>query len=157
MFNYRHYRAIGNFYCPHCGLKSKTGDFIGTKLDFDKREMLVKEKDGEFKYPLVSDTIFNAFNIMAIITLFRTIGYSPEVIAEHIKHIKLPENRVACEDLGKIKCIHSPQRDRMFLLHLPYLSISQKSHRRKSLSFCLMSITEMTLILRQSLGYMKPI
>ena len=103
MFNYRHYRAIGNFYCPHCGLKSKTGDFIGTKLDFDKREMLVKEKDGEFKYPLVSDTIFNAFNIMAIITLFRTIGYSPEVIAEHIKHIKLPENRVACEDLGKIK------------------------------------------------------
>lgn len=103
VFNYRHYRAIGNFYCPHCGLKSKTGDFIGTKLDFDKREMLVKEKDGEFKYPLVSDTIFNAFNIMAIITLFRTIGYSPEVIAEHIKHIKLPENRVACEDLGKIK------------------------------------------------------
>lgn len=84
-------------------MKSKTGDFIGTKLDFDKREMLVKEKDGEFKYPLVSDTIFNAFNIMAIITLFRTIGYSPEVIAEHIKHIKLPENRVACEDLGKIK------------------------------------------------------
>ena len=35
---------------------------------------------------LLSDTIFNAFNIMAIITLFRTIGYSPEVIAEHIKH-----------------------------------------------------------------------
>lgn len=103
-FLYRHYRDIGKFRCPKCGLTSKEPKYIGNAIDFNEKKICVSEAGKkENCYPLVSDTIFNAFNIVAIITLFRELGLSSKKIAEDIGKIKIPESRMTSEECNGIK------------------------------------------------------
>lgn len=103
-FLYKHYRDIGKFKCPKCGLASKKPKYIGTAIDYGERTICVSEAgQRESCYPLVSDTIFNAFNIVAIIALFRELGLSSKKLAENIGRIKIPESRMAFEECGGIK------------------------------------------------------
>ncbi len=103
-FIYKHYRDIGSFRCPKCGLASKKSKYIGTTIDYDAKKIYVSEDGGNgTDYPLVSDTIFNAFNVVAIITLFRELGLSQKKIAADLGKVKIPESRMTVEECGGIK------------------------------------------------------
>lgn len=104
VFEYKHYRDIGRFSCPKCGLASKKSKYVGSKLDYDKRTITITEAGQNVnEYPLVSDTIFNAFNIVAIVTLFRELGLSSKKLANDISKIKIPESRMTVEEYNGIK------------------------------------------------------
>ena len=102
-YRYRNYRHIGQFFCPDCGLKSPKPDYLCT--GYDSHTMSVKEEDGEYEYPTVSDTIYNIYNQTAIIAYFRQMGYKPEKIAEMFKDIKLPEIREEILEVNGIEII----------------------------------------------------
>ncbi len=103
VYEYCNYRHIGRFYCPDCGLRSPEPDYLCTGYDSEK--MTVKEKDGEYQYPTISDTIYNIYNQTAIIAYFREMGYAPEKIGELLKDIKLPQIREEIHEVGDIKVI----------------------------------------------------
>lgn len=84
-YNYRLYRHLGDYYCPKCSFKTPKMDFYADKIDLKNRSIVIKENKKETKYPLISDTIHNAFNVLAVITLLRTIGIEKESIKEFLK------------------------------------------------------------------------
>ena len=103
IYEYRNYRHIGRFHCPDCGLRSPDPDYLCT--GYDDKKMSVKEKDGEYEYPIISDTIYNIYNQTAIIAYFRQMGYSPLQIAELLKGIKLPQIREEIHEVDGIRII----------------------------------------------------
>lgn len=102
-YKFINYRHIGQFCCPDCGLSSPEPDYLCT--GYDENAMKVKEKDGEYAYPTISDTIYNIYNETAIIAYFRTMGYKPEKISELLKDIKLPKIREEILEADGIKII----------------------------------------------------
>ncbi len=100
-FTLRHYRDIGTFRCPGCGLSSKPRDYVALKLNTAARRLTVEDKGGEVSdYPMLSDTVFNAYNTVMVIALFREMGYSRERIAELLGKIKITETRFTLERAG---------------------------------------------------------
>lgn len=102
-YNYKHYGHFGDFYCPECGLKTPDCDYFATGIDLVNRTMTVREGEKEYKYPIVSDTLFNAFNVLSIIALFRQMGYAPQKVAEHLSNSIIPVSRESCTEVNGIK------------------------------------------------------
>lgn len=103
VFAYRHYRDIGVFSCPSCSLHSHTPDYLGDSLDFSARAMEVREPGGEIRrYPLLSGTVFNAFNVLAAVALLRDFGLSPAFLSQTLSDIRLPSSRSYAETCGGI-------------------------------------------------------
>ena len=104
-YKYINYRHIGRFVCNDCGLHSPDIDYLCTAIN--ENTITVKEKDGEYEYPIISKTIYNVYNQTAIIAYFRFMGYTPEKIKELLKDIKLPSIR---EDIYKVNDIEVIRR-----------------------------------------------
>jgi len=102
-YHYRNYRHIGNFTCPRCGLKSPEKDYLCTRIDEDS--ITVKDKEGSFQYPLISDTIYNIYNEVAIIAYFRELNYTPKEVSSMLSKIKLPDIREERVTVGNIEVI----------------------------------------------------
>lgn len=99
---YQHYRHIGKFVCPKCGLRSIEADFVGFDLDIKNKFMKIKYDDVLLKVPLISDSIFNAYNIMAVYAFANVFGLEDDVIVEHFESLKVPvvrENRSKVKDI----------------------------------------------------------
>lgn len=90
---YQHYRHIGKFICPKCGFKSKEADFIGSNIDYDNKTMNIRNKDKTILCPIVSDSIFNAYNVMAVYTFAKFYGLDDNKIIEDFKKIHVPKLR----------------------------------------------------------------
>ena len=103
VYKYRNYRHIGSFECLECGLKSPDKDYLCTDVTSDS--IKVKEKDGSYVYPLISDTIYNIYNETAIIAYFREMGYEHETIRELLKDIHLPDIREEQLNINGIEVI----------------------------------------------------
>lgn len=92
-YEYRHYLHIGKVKCSKCGFKSIEANLKGNIPDLEKGLIEINEKKDKYTYPLLSKSIFNAFNTMAIITLFRSMKYNKEKISNLIKKVKIPLSR----------------------------------------------------------------
>lgn len=91
-FIYKNYSNIGKFECPDCGLKSPEADYLGVELADD--HICIREPDGKiYRYPTISSDVYNGYNIVEAVALFRTLGIAPEKIAEAIGKVKLPSIR----------------------------------------------------------------
>ena len=91
VYKYKNYRHFGEFYCPKCGYKSPERDYFVEEIRDDS--VIISEKDGKNEYPVFSSALFNIYNLASVVSLFRTMGYTPEKTAELLKKAKLPENR----------------------------------------------------------------
>lgn len=103
VYHYRNYRHIGDFECPHCGLKSPNRDYFVEAAD--DTQITMREPEGTFNYPILSPAVHNIYNLAAVIALFRDMGLSPEKLAEGLKKAKLPVSRESHEVVGGIELI----------------------------------------------------
>ena len=93
IYNYIRYHHIGNYYCPNCHKKSKEADYLITKIDYDKQNIKVKFKDKEDEYPIINDSIFNIYNLLAATTLMRELDYKPKEITNLLNSNKIVASR----------------------------------------------------------------
>ena len=100
-YEYRNYRHIGRFVCPHCGLKSPKPDYLCTNIN--NNTLTVKENNDEYNYPLISNAIYQVYNQVAIIAYFRHMGYKPELISTLFTKVKLPQIREEMVSINDIK------------------------------------------------------
>ena len=91
VYQYKTYRHLGQFECPVCEYRSPDRDYFVREINEDS--FAVKEKDGEYRYPALSGSLFNIYNITGVISLFRQLGYAPDEVSNLLKQAKLPENR----------------------------------------------------------------
>ncbi|MCQ2547546.1 MAG: MurT ligase domain-containing protein [Clostridia bacterium] len=95
-YNYRQYRHIGDYYCADCDFKTKDAKFYATKVDLKARTMDILEDGETTTYPLISETIFNAFNVLSAAAALRTMGYEKASLAEFFERQKVTEIRETC-------------------------------------------------------------
>ncbi len=104
-YNYVRYHHIGNAYCPNCDFKSPEADYLVKEINYDKNYMIVKNKEKEIKYSLISDSIFNLYNEICAITLLSEIGIEQDEIQKQIENIKIVESRYQKENINGINMV----------------------------------------------------
>ena len=136
-FNYRIYRHIGSFYCPDCGWHMPESDFYAKAVDFEKRVMTVTEKGRDTDYPLISGSIFNAFNVLSVIALFRALGYSEKTLIDFLstqRITRIREDVVRYNDIDYYTYSAKGQNSSAVSTVFEYLV---KEPSKKVLVFCL--------------------
>ncbi|MBR2673969.1 MAG: DUF1727 domain-containing protein [Mogibacterium sp.] len=86
-YEFRHYRHVGRYKCPKCGLTNPESKYIWEGTDEGKLVL-----NGE-KYHIISNDIFNLYNEIMIIGLFLEMGFEPAKIDELLKSVHIPESR----------------------------------------------------------------
>ncbi len=105
MHKYLRYHHIGSSYCPACGFSSPELDYIADEVDFENCTMHIKESGGSESYRLPVNSVFNIYNVVAVIALLREMGYSHQVIKRSIDRIHLVETRYSTDTKGDISIV----------------------------------------------------
>lgn len=93
-YAFRNYRHIGDYRCPNCGFAAPKRNYFATDVDYENRTMVVHEPDGSaYTYPLISDAMHNAYNIVTVVTILRDLGIEAQEIARCLKNVHLPVSR----------------------------------------------------------------
>ena len=143
-YEYRNYRHIGRFKCPKCGLKSPDIDYLCTSIN--ENSITIKEKDNEYEYPIISNTIYNIYNQTAIIAYFRHLGYKPETIANLLSKVKLPEIREEIHQVDNTKIIRRAMKGQNASAASTILQTITSSNTSKELVLMLDEIPEETTL-----------
>ncbi len=111
-YEYLRYHHIGKAVCPHCGFKSPEYDYAGFDVDTDKMTIKVKDKTGQYQFRLLNDSVFNIYNVVAVIALFREIGYSFEKIAELLQQIEIVKSRFSEKEINGYTIVRQMSKDK---------------------------------------------
>ncbi len=101
-FKHRHHHHIGQINCKKCNFAQPKANFICSKKD---KTLTIKEKENINQYPLISDTIYNIYNITATISLLRTIGLKPGDIKQGLEKATLIDKQEVAYQKEKIEII----------------------------------------------------
>lgn len=96
-YEFRHYRHVGKYKCPKCGFKNFDSKY--TLEDIKGNELILNKE----KYHAVSTDIFNIYNEIMIISLFKELGFKTEKINELLNTVTIPKSR---EDYQNYKGIN---------------------------------------------------
>ena len=136
-YNYRHYRHIGNFYCEKCDFKTPDCKYYGEKIDLKNKLITIKEENKTTKYPLISDTIHNAFNVLAAISLLRTLEIKSDKIIEFLKTQKVTKIRENYIEYNNIKYYAYATKSQNVSAASTVFEYMAKEPSNKDIVFCL--------------------
>jgi len=106
IYEYRHYHHIGKFHCEDCDFHTPEYDYSASEIDFGALTMRVSDKGGgHCEYNLISDSIFNAYNIVAVIALLRVLGMAHEEIADAMSSADIMGSRYRIDREGDIRVV----------------------------------------------------
>ena len=133
------YFHIGNVSCPNCG-------YTNPKRDYDasikENEIIIKHKKDVLKYPLKVSSIFNIYNYIASIALFKELGYSDEVITSYLNDMRLIETRYSEEMIGNIKLINHLAKGQNPVACSSVFEYAVKSNKDKAILLMLDDVTD---------------
>ncbi len=93
-YNYIKYDHIGNAYCPECGYQSPKADYAVRSIDTVSGKMVMRTKEGEAEYNLISDTTFNVYNEAAVVTFLSVLGVDREKIQKALSNVTVVDSRL---------------------------------------------------------------
>lgn len=102
-YNYRLYRHLGDFYCPNCDFKTPEIKYYAKSVDLEGRKMSIEENGEDFEYPLISDAVFNSFNVLSCIAVLRELSKPKEEIAKFLETQQVTKIRETCVEYNGIK------------------------------------------------------
>ncbi len=98
-YDYRHYRHIGKFRCENCDFQTPHSKYFAEFVNFENRTMTISGHE----YPLISDTIFHAFNVLSAIAVVRELGYGENEISSFLATQKVTDIRESCVEYNGIE------------------------------------------------------
>ena len=111
-YEYRRYHHIGKAYCPECGFKSPACKYEGMDVDTDNMTIKILEGEDSHTYRLLNDSVFNIYNVVAVVSLFRELGYSKERIAELLEKIEIVKSRFSETEVGRYTIVRQMSKDK---------------------------------------------
>lgn len=112
VYDYRRYHHIGKSTCRDCGFHSPMSDYFAKDIDIGSMTMSVVDKSSELSYPLLSDSIFNIYNMVTVISILRELGLSHEKIKQGLEKTKIVETRYNTQKAGDISVIMQMSKDK---------------------------------------------
>ena len=101
-YEYLRYHHIGKAYCPACGFKAPDYDYAGTDVSLENMTTRVKDAESSGEYRLISDSIFNVYNMVTVISIARELGMSHEEIAKIMDGMEVVATRYGSEKVGNV-------------------------------------------------------
>lgn len=109
IYDYRHYHHIGKAHCSKCDFKSPTLNYEVT--DINSNTITVKEGKNEFKYNLISDKLFDIYNMIAAISLARELNIDHNTIQNYMANAGITKTRYNETDVNGCKIIMQMAKD----------------------------------------------
>ena len=106
------YHHIGKAYCPECGFKSPACKYEGMDVDTDNMTIKILEGENSHTYRLLNDSVFNIYNVVAVVSLLRELGYSKERIAELLEKIEIVKSRFSETEVGRYTIVRQMSKDK---------------------------------------------
>ncbi len=110
-YSYRRYHHVGRFVCADCGYRSPEPEYQAEQVDFAKGTMQVREKGSSYAYPLITDSIFNAYNLITVVAILRQLGISHQRIAACMAQTRIPSTRHNKERVGDYNLIRQMSKE----------------------------------------------
>lgn len=104
-YEYLRYHHIGKACCPDCGFTAPESTYFASAVDFNAGALTFREGEALWHYPLLSDSIVNAYNLTAAVALLRELGLTHEEIAAAMADTRLVASRYNEEVIGSNKLI----------------------------------------------------
>ncbi len=111
-YDYLRYHHIGKAHCDNCGFSSPLTDYTGEEVDMENMSFSVKDVSSVGKYKLLNDSIFNIYNLIAVISLFREMGYAHNELNKLLVDIKIIDSRYHTQSIGDITVTTQMAKDR---------------------------------------------
>ena len=102
-YDYVRYFHIGKAYCPNCDFKSEIANYSINKIDYTNNKISIVHNNDETEYKMISNSIFNIYNMLAAITLLSEFGIKKEKIQETFEKQKIVGSRYNKENVNGIK------------------------------------------------------
>lgn len=93
IYRFKRYHHIGKFFCPNCSFSSVDNDYTITSINKEKTHVVLKHKDNNYDIPVMNDSIFNLYNVLAVTTCLHEIGYSFDTINGWLEDQKIVASR----------------------------------------------------------------
>ena len=104
-YEYLRYHHIGRAYCPQCGFRAPEYDVEGRDVDLENMTMTIADREGSGQYRLLSDGVFNIYNMVTAAALLRQLGMSHEKIAGYMDRTHIVETRYNVEPVGQVELV----------------------------------------------------
>lgn len=104
-YEYRRYHHIGKAVCDSCGFCSPAYDYSAEDVDFHNMTMRFRDSEKTVEYPLLSDSLFNVYNMVTVITVLREMGYSHEKISAAMRKSAIVASRHNEEQVGDVTLV----------------------------------------------------
>ena len=109
VYDYRHYHHIGKAHCPDCDFKSPDPQY--EVISISDNAMTVKENGETFEYKLISDKLFEAYNMLCAISLGRQLGMDHKTIASYMSDMEVTKTRYNETDVNGCTIIMQMAKD----------------------------------------------
>lgn len=106
------YHHIGKAHCPECGFSTPECDYSGHNVDLDKMTITIREKDAETVYTLMNDSVFNIYNVVAVVALLREMGYSEAEVQAMLSKIGIVKTRFNERKIGSFTYIRQMSKEK---------------------------------------------
>ncbi len=111
-YEFVRYHHIGRAMCLDCGFRSPDCDYSGGDVDTAAMTMTVRDAGGEGTYRLLSDSVFNIYNELTAIAVFRELGYDHPAILKLMDGLKIAESRYRADRAGQVEVVMHLAKDR---------------------------------------------
>lgn len=111
-YDYRRYHHIGHAACESCGFTSPQADYFVDGMTFPGSEMPLTENGVTYRYPVLSDSFVNAYNVLTAIALLRQLGYPHEEIQQLMSHARITASRHSFERVGDVTLVRQMAKEK---------------------------------------------
>ena len=111
-YAYRRYHHIGKARCIACGFASPESDYLATGVDLGARTMVIRENGKEYPYRLITDSIFNVYNMVTVVAALRQLGFGHADISETLGATTVASTRHSEEQVGRVTLIKQMSKEK---------------------------------------------
>lgn len=129
-YDYIHYHHIGKAHCTSCDFSSPKADVLAANVDIEAGTLDIVENEEKYTYSFKVGELFNVYNIVAVITLFRELGFTHEDLREKTVNLSVKTTRKDDTTInGKrvVKMLSKDQNPISCSRAMDYVSQSDKS------------------------------
>ncbi len=111
-YAFRRYHHIGRAVCRDCGFHSPDAKYLAQNVDMAGGTMTVNEDGTPYDYRLITDSVFNVYNMVTVISLLRQLGFSHEQIIPLMSDSGITASRHSQEQVGQVTLIRQMSKEK---------------------------------------------
>lgn len=108
----RRYHHIGRAFCPECGFRSPKCDYLARNADLENMTISIETGKWTKTFHLLNDSVFNIYNVVAVVAFLGELGYTPERIEKLLEQTEIVGSRYGVEEMGGFRIVRQMSKDR---------------------------------------------